>query len=421
MTAIPPFEPSHDVVRTAAAEHGSPLYLYDEATLRARAQALVAFGGPFGFTPRFAVKANPNRAILRLFDEEGLHFDASTVFEARRAIAAGIAPEKVQLTAQLLGDGFDELARQGVRLTACSKRQVERIGRALPGHEIGVRVNPGEGSGHSNRTNVAGRGASFGIWHESIEEAREVAVRHGLTVRWLHHHVGSGGDPHRWAEIARITLRFLDRFPDATRVNLGGGFKVARVFGEKESDLALAAREAHALLRGIAARTGRELHLEVEPGTWLVATAGAIVGTVHDVVRTGAEGHTFVKTDVGMAEILRPAMYGAQHGLRFVGAQPTTPLDRQEELLVVGPCCESGDLLTPAAGDPEGLGPRRLPVPEPGDLVVVGGAGAYCASMPARNYNSIPAAPEVLLQRDGALRTIRRRQALDDLTRDETG
>lgn len=421
VTAIASFDPAPDVVRAVAAEHGTPLYLYDERTLRERARAVAGFGGPYGFTPRFAVKANPTRAVLRLFHEEGLHFDASTVHEARRAIAAGIPAENVQLTAQVLGDGFEDLAREGVRLTACSVGQVERIGAALPGHEIGVRINPGEGSGHSNRTNVAGRGASFGVWHESIEDARSAAVVYGLTVGWIHHHVGSGGDPHRWAEIARITLGFLERFPDATRVNLGGGFKVARMPGEKESDLDLAAREAHALLRGIAERTGRELHLEVEPGTWLTANAGVVVGSVHDVVGTGAQGHTFVKTDVGMAEILRPSLYGAQHPIRFVGARDESPLGERSDLLVVGPCCESGDILTPAPGDPERLAPRRLPLPAPGDLVVVGGAGAYCASMPARNYNSIPAAPEVLLREDGDLRLVRRRQAPEDVHRDELG
>ena len=421
MTQIASFEPTLDVVRAAVTEHGSPLYLYDEATLRERARAVAAFGGPFGFTPRFALKANPSRAVLRLFADEGLHFDASTVYEARRAMAAGIPADHIQLTAQILADGFDDLGREGVRLTACSLRQIELIGAALPGTTIGLRINPGEGSGHNNRTNVAGSAASFGIWHESIEEAREIALRHGLSVTWIHHHVGSGGDPHRWAEIARITLGFIDRFPDATHVNLGGGFKVARMPGEKESDLGHAARESHALLRALAERSGRKLHLEVEPGTWLTANAGVIVGTVHDVIRTGVGGHTFVKTDVGMAEILRPAMYGAQHSIRFVGAAEATPLGAQSEVLVVGPCCESGDLLTPAPGDAEGLAPRRLPVPAPGDLIVVGGTGAYCASMPARNYNSIPGAPEVLLEAGGELRLIRRRQSLADVYRDELG
>ncbi len=86
---------------------------------------------------------------------------------------------------------------------------------------------------------------------------------------------------------------------------------------------------------------------------------------------------------------------------------------------MVGPCCESGDLLTPARGDPEELLPRRLPLPRRGDLAVVGGAGAYCSSMAARNYNSFPAAPEVLRTADGGTRLLRRRQTLEDVLREE--
>jgi len=419
VTPIPPFDPGDDLVRAAVRTTGTPLYLYDEATLRARARAVAAFGGPFGFTPRFAVKANPARAILRIFAEEGLGFDASTVFEARRVIAAGIPAETVQVTAQVLLDGFVELAQQGVRLTACSLRQIEQIGQALPGCEIGVRVNPGEGTGHNNRTNVAGPDASFGIWHERLDEASELATRHGLRVRWLHHHVGSGGDPHKWAVIAAVTLGFLDRFPDVDRVNLGGGFKVGRMPGESESDLGQAALEAHELLRTIAAKSGRELHLEIEPGTWLVGLAGVIVGSVHDVVSTGAEGHTFVRSDVGLAEVLRPSMYGAQHPMRFVAAAAGGALGPLEPLLIVGPCCESGDLLTPAPADPEALSPRDLPRPGALDLLVVGAAGAYCSAMSARNYNSIPVSPELLVAEAGELRVIRRRQCFEDVMQGE--
>ncbi len=419
MTTIAPFDPADDVVREAAQRFGTPLYLYDAATLRARARAVAAFGGPFGFTPRYAVKANPCRAVLRAFADEGLAFDASTGFEAARVLAAGIDGRRVQVTAQVLRDDIAALAARGVQFTACSLRQIEQLADALPGAEIGLRVNPGRGSGHNNRTSVAGPDASFGVWHEHVAAAAARAAARGLRIVWLHHHVGSGGDPARWAEIAEDTLACVDALPDVTHVNLGGGFKVARMPGETESDLAAAARAADALLRAVAARTGRRLRLEVEPGTWLVATAGVAVGRVHDVVDTGARGRTFVKTDVGMAEVLRPSLYGAQHPVRFVAADVAAPAQPPAPLLVVGPCCESGDLLTPAPGDPETLGPRELPVPRPGDLVVVGAAGAYCAAMATRNYNSIPAAPEIVLAADGTLLPARRRQTLDDVLREE--
>ena len=137
------------------------------------------------------------------------------------------------------------------------------------------------------------------------------------------------------------------------------------------------------------------------------------------MVSTGETGRTFVKLDVGMAELIRPAMYGSQHPIEFVPVAADGTLGPVQPLVVVGPCCESGDLLTPASGDPETLEPRRLGTPQIGDLAVIGGAGAYCSSMPARGYNSIPAAPEILVTLDGSLELVRRRQALEDVFRDE--
>ncbi len=418
MPAPPVFRPDDDVARDVAARFGTPAYVYDETTLAALAKLVTGFAAPYGLVPRFAVKANPSRAVLRIFDAAGLSFDASTVWEARRVVAAGIAASKVQLTTQFLADDFVDLVRLGASVTACSLSQIDRFGREFPGTDIGVRINPGHGSGGNNRTNVAGPNASFGIWHEHLAAARETAARHGLTIRWAHHHVGSGGDPAKWAAIAKTTLALIDELPDAETVNLGGGFKVARVEGETQSDLALAAREATLLLEAFAKRTGRKLRLEIEPGTFLTANAGAIIARVVDVVDTGRSGHVFVKLDAGMAEILRPSLYGAQHPIRFVAADGHAPGETRP-LLVVGPCCESGDLLTPAPGNPEDLGERALPVPRIGDLAVVGGAGAYCASMAAKNYNSIPAAPEILRRADGALALVRRRQTLDDVLREE--
>ena len=161
-------------------------------------------------------------------------------------------------------------------------------------------------------------------------------------------------------------------------------------------------------------RDGRALRVEIEPGTYLVAQAGAVVATCVDVVDTGRDGYVFAKLDAGMTEITRPSLYGAQHPIDVLatGREPA-------EVVFVGPCCESGDILTPAPGDPEALGPRWVPRPGAGDLVVIGGAGAYCASMSTINYNSYPQSPEVMLEPDGSLRLLRERQSLDQMLANE--
>jgi len=161
-------------------------------------------------------------------------------------------------------------------------------------------------------------------------------------------------------------------------------------------------------------QTGRALRLEIEPGTYLVANAGAVVASCIDVVDTGPDGYLFAKLDAGMTEVTRPSLYGAQHSITVVAAERP-----RARVVFVGPCCESGDVLTPAPGDPEALAPREVPRPEIGDVVVVGGAGAYCAAMSTTNYNSYPQAPEVLRELDGSLRLVRRRQSLDEMLANE--
>jgi diaminopimelate decarboxylase len=132
-------------------------------------------------------------------------------------------------------------------------------------------------------------------------------------------------------------------------------------------------------------------------------------------VETGSEGYRFLKLDTGMTEILRPSLYGAQHPISIIGKESNP----REPVIVVGHCCESGDILTPASGDPEALLPRLLPETSVGDLVEIGGAGAYCASMSAKNYNSFLEAPEVLLSSDGKFHLIRKRQSLDQILENE--
>jgi diaminopimelate decarboxylase len=155
----------------------------------------------------------------------------------------------------------------------------------------------------------------------------------------------------------------------------------------------------------------------VEPGTYLVANACGLIAKAIDVVDTGTNGRQFIKVDTGMTEMLRPSMYGAQHPIEVV--QASTAGRNHLEYVVVGRCCESSDVLTPTPGNAEGLQPRLLPETQIGDLVVVGGAGAYCSSMAAKNYNSFPEAAEVLISNQGSVGLIRRRQTLDQIIQNE--
>ena len=393
---------------------GTPCYVYDRAKLEATARRALAFAAPYGFTLRYAMKANPSRGILTLFRELGLHIDASSDWEVERALAAGFAPERIQLTSQMPSRRLKEHVARGVLLNACSLHQLELFGQAAPGHAVAVRMNPGLGSGSTKRTNTGGPAASFGIWHEYLDQVKALAARHGLVVRTLHSHIGSGTDPEVWKRVTRMTLDLAAKLPEVQLVNLGGGLKVGRMPNEESVNLEEVAWHVRTELEGFRAREGRALHLELEPGTLLVAESGAVVATCVDVVDTGRDGYLFAKLDAGMPEVARPALYGAQHPIDVLASGRP-----QADVVFVGPCCESGDILTPAPGDPEALGPRAVARPQVGDLVVVGGAGAYCAGMAMINYNSYPQAPEVMLEPDGSLRLLRRRQSLDQIVTNE--
>ena len=393
---------------------GTPCYVYDRATLESAARTALAFPRAFGFTLRYAMKANSNHAVLALFRDLGLHIDASSDPEVARALRAGFPPDRIQLTSQVPPRRLEDLVRGGIRFNACSLHQLDQYGRVCSGGDVTIRVNPGLGSGATNRTNTGGPGSSFGIWHAYLDEAKALAARHRLTIRGLHTHIGSGSDPAVWTRVSGLVLEITERLPDVTTVSLGGGFKVARVAGEQPTDLATVGAVVRDAFADFHRRTGRALHLEIEPGTYLVANAGAVVATCVDVVDTGKEGYLFAKLDAGMTEVTRPSLYGAQHPITVVaGERP------HARVVFVGPCCESGDILTPAPGDPEALAPRDVPRPEAGDLVVIGGAGAYCAAMSTANYNSYPQAPEVLRELDGSLRLVRRRQTLEQVLENE--
>lgn len=397
-------------------DFGSPVYVYDAATLEQRALEALAFPNAFGLTARYAMKASPNRNILRLFSELGLHFDCSSGHEVRRALAAGIAAEKLALSSQELPEDIGQLLDLGISVNACSLNQIEAIGAARPGIEIGLRFNPGRGSGGNKQTNVGGPASSFGIWHEQLETARTLTDKYELSVFRIHTHIGSGSNPEVWQEVAHLSMAIAQAFPKVHTLNLGGGYKVGRMSNEQTTDLQVVGAPVKEIFEQVAAETGRKMHLEIEPGTYLVANAASLLTSVRDIVSTGEEGYQFIKTDSGMTELLRPALYGSQHPIIII---PQEERDGTADYVVVGHCCESGDLISCAPDAPGTLLPRTLAKAEVGDILILEGVGAYCAAMPAKNYNSFPEAAEVMLEKDDSYRLIRKRQELDTIWANE--
>jgi diaminopimelate decarboxylase len=141
-----------ELAQNIKSQFGTPVFVYDERSLISQATLALAFPNLFGLTVRFAMKACPNANVLRLFHALGLHFDASSGFEVKRAIAANIPAEKVSLSSQELPSDFEELFRLGIHFNACSLQQLVRFGKLFPGGKCGIRFNPGRGSGGTGKT-----------------------------------------------------------------------------------------------------------------------------------------------------------------------------------------------------------------------------------------------------------------------------
>ena len=243
--------------RKIAEQFSTPCYVYDEASLVAQAKKALGFPNAFGLTVRFAMKAASNRAILRLFNSLGLHIDASSAYEVERAMLAGIPADHISLSSQQLPDNLAELIKAGIKYNACSLRQLDEFGKINPGAEVGVRINPGLGSGGTNRTNVGGPASSFGVWHEYIPQIKQIAHDRNLKIVRIHTHIGSGSDPLVWKKVAEMSIGTVALFPDVRILNMGGGYKVARMDYEKSTDLMEIGEPVAARVAEFADKTGR--------------------------------------------------------------------------------------------------------------------------------------------------------------------
>lgn len=348
---------------------------------------------PFGCTVRFAAKANPHPEIISIFSNTGLHFDVSSSYEAVELLSMGVRGEIISLSSQQPAHNLDELLGSGVHYVATSLHQLKLFcaSTARP-QTVGLRVNPGIGSGHNNRTTTGGLNSSFGLWHEYVPAAIDLVAKSNIVIDRLHVHVGSGADPEVWGQVMDEALKIVDVMPDVSTLDIGGGFKIHRYGEEPETDIFAVARVFADRLSRYHELSGRKIRLEIEPGTWLVAHAGVLKTEVIDIVDTGKEGHTFLRVNTGMNDILRPSMYGARHDIKVENDST-----EKQEYVVVGHNCETGDILTPAPGDPEGIEPRVLNKATIGDTLVIYDAGAYCQSMSAKGYNSYPDADVIFI------------------------
>ncbi|WP_220708968.1 diaminopimelate decarboxylase [Citrobacter portucalensis] len=391
------------------AEFGCPVWVYDAQIIRGQIAKLSQFD-----VVRFAQKACSNIHILRLMREQGVKVDSVSLGEIERALAAGFVPGKDEIV--FTADMIDEatLARVHelrIPVNAGSVDMLEQLGQVSPGHRVWLRVNPGFGHGHSQKTNTGGENSKHGIWYSDLPAALEVIQRYKLKLVGIHMHIGSGVDYAHLEQVCGAMVRQVVEFgQDLEAISAGGGLSIPYHEGEEAIDtdhyfgLWNAAREQ------IAKHLGHPIALEIEPGRFLVAEAGVLVAQVRSVKEMGSRH--FVLIDAGFNDLMRPAMYRSYHHISaLAGDGRSLEHTPHRETVVAGPLCESGDVFTQQEGG--NVETRLLPAVVPGDYLVLHDTGAYGASM-SSNYNSRPLLPEVLFD-NGVARLIRRRQTIDEL------
>jgi len=397
-----------------ARQFGTPVFVYDAATIVRRLEDLRAFD-----VVRYAQKACSNLAVLDLLRRHGALVDVVSAGEVQRAMAAGYPaqgnPPPIVYTADVFdAESLELVLAENVHVNCGSPDMIDQYGSRAPGREITLRVNPGFGHGHSRKTNTGGDRAKHGIWHEQLPECLVDAEHYGLGVTGLHVHIGSGTDLEHLSQVCLAMEAAAEVVGRNLRsISAGGGLPVPYREDQSYVDLDEYFRRWNATRQRLEARFGRPIRLEIEPGRYLVAESGTLVTEIRAIKKQGE--NLFYLVDAGFNNLARPILYGDYHPISIAPADGDVrrPL---VDAIVGGPLCESGDVFTQEEGG--FVVKRRLPLAGVGDLVAIECAGAYGFVM-GSNYNSKPLAAEVLVQ-DGRAHLVRRRQTFEDLVRGES-
>jgi diaminopimelate decarboxylase len=398
-----------------ARRFGTPTFVYESALIQERIEDLRAFD-----TIRYAQKANSNLAVLDLIRRQGVLVDAVSAGEIGRAQAAGYLPvgdpPPIVYTADIFDhESLDLVVDQGIHVNCGSPDMIAQYGERAPGREITLRINPGFGHGHSQKTNTGGEQSKHGIWHEQVGDCVTLATRNGLKITGLHMHIGSGTDLEHLSQVCGALERIAPIIgPTITTISAGGGLPTPYRATDLKVDIAAYFRLWDATRRRLQQAFGHPLRLEIEPGRYLVAESGYLVTEIRAVKRMGA--NTFYLLDAGFNNLARPILYGAYHPMSITPADGSSDKERLS-VVVGGPLCESGDIFTQSDGGV--VGSRSLPRAKVGDFLVIERAGAYGFTM-GSNYNSKPMAAEVMIALDGSTHLVRRRQTFEDLIRGES-
>lgn len=389
------------------AKYGTPLYVYNERILRERCRELKSLSSHPGFGINYSIKANANLALLRIIRSEGLLVDAMSPGEVYVAMQAGFSASQILYVCNnVSGEEMRYPLKHNILVSVDSLNQLEELGRVNHGGKAVVRFNPGIGAGHHKKVITAGSETKFGIGAGDIADMLDILKRHNMKLAGINQHIGSLFlDPEGYLNAADFLLDLArDFLADLEIIDFGGGFGIPYQKYEQQPrlDIAAVAKGFDTRIQAFARESGYKGQFLIEPGRYISAECGLLLGSVYNTKNNGAT--RFVGTDLGFNTLMRPVLYGSFHDIE-VYRQNAGPDKNLTPQTLVGNICESGDIL---AKD------RELPEMKIGDMLAALDAGAYGYVM-SSSYNQRLRPAEVLIDEGGNDSLIRRRETLEDL------
>lgn len=390
-----------------AEKYGTPVYVYNERILRQRCREMKNLVKYENFSVNYSAKANSNLAFLEIVNEEGLNVDAMSPGEIFTELKAGFKPEQIFYISNNVSKQEMQFAiDHGVLISVDSLSQLEQYGELNPGGKVAARFNGGIGAGHHEKVVTAGKKTKFAINPEYIPEFKEILKKYNLKLVGINQHIGSlFMDGSKYVEGVKAILNIAKKFEDLEFVDLGGGFGIPyeKQADQPRLDIEGLGDELDAVFEEFANEYGKKITFKIEPGRYISAECGLILGTVHAVKYNGE--NKFAGTDIGFNVLQRPIMYDSHHDIEIY-RKSDVKSGKNEPVTVVGNICESGDIIAKN---------RVLPDVMAGDLVGVLDAGAYGHAM-CSNYNNRLRPAEVLIRENGDVVLTRKRDSLEDLT-----
>ena len=387
-----------------AEEFGSPLYVYDAATIENQYNRLTtAFSKVEKLRVNYAMKALSNISVLKLLKNMGSGLDTVSIQEVQIGLHAGFSPEKIIFTPNGVSfEEIEEVAHLGVQINIDNLSILEHFGAKYPEIPVCIRINPHIMAGGNANISVGHIDSKFGISVHQLPHIMRIVENTKMHINGIHMHTGSDIlDIEVFLYAAEILFDAAKNFKELDFLDFGSGFKVPYKKDDIETNIEELGKKLSKRFLAFEKEYGRELTLAFEPGKFLVSEAGFFLAKVNVVKQTTST--VFAGIDSGFNHLIRPMLYGSQHQIENI----SNPKGKERFYTVVGYICETDTFANN----------RRISEIKEGDILCFKNAGAYCFSM-ASNYNS-RFKPAEVLWKDAKGHLISKRETIDDLLKNQ--